>query len=379
MRLERARTQSPVALIVTPQFLPLLGGMERECALLGEELARRGWEPVILTEQLGMDIPRSERIGDIQVHRVRSSPRRSLVVQLRVAGAFALLILRYRRRARFAIVRTTTLPALLVGALKRLRLVGFPTLVTAETGGQDDDVVALARRPLFALSRALVSANDSLNGICQANVDHLHQYGFPSSKITQIPNGIDISPGATRNAPQRVRRFLFLGRIEPAKGVFELLEAFGELRREHEDVELTFAGDGPSCAELRSRCAESGLGEVVRFAGRVPYGQLGDLFDTNDCLVLPSYSEGMPLSVLEAAAHRRVLIVTDVGDIRRLFGERVHICRPRDAADLAAAMRAVVADPQPAADYGEVLATVAIEAVTDRLLERLGVGSQSPK
>ena len=52
MRLERARTQSPVALIVTPQFLPLLGGMERECALLGEELARRGWEPVILTLSL---------------------------------------------------------------------------------------------------------------------------------------------------------------------------------------------------------------------------------------------------------------------------------------------------------------------------------------
>ena len=48
------------ALIVTPQFLPLLGGQERQCALLADALARRGYEPVVITEQLGQDVPRRE-------------------------------------------------------------------------------------------------------------------------------------------------------------------------------------------------------------------------------------------------------------------------------------------------------------------------------
>ena len=189
-----------VALIVTPQYLPLLGGMERECALLAAELRRRGWRPVIVTEQLGLDTPRLEESEGVRVHRIPSSPSRSLAVQLRVAARMAALVFRYRRVAAVAVVRTVTLPAVLVGLLKRLRLIGFPTLATAETGGVADDVVALAERPLFGVSRALVSSHDRLNGICQANVDHLRQYGFPGEKITFVPNDVSLV-AATSAAP----------------------------------------------------------------------------------------------------------------------------------------------------------------------------------
>jgi hypothetical protein len=118
------------ALIVTPQFLPLLGGQERQCALLADALARRGYEPVVITEQLGLDTPRRERIGAAQVIRIPSSPERTLATQLQVAARLLVIMLRHRR-ARFAIVRTYTLPAVAVGLLKALRLIGFPTLVTA--------------------------------------------------------------------------------------------------------------------------------------------------------------------------------------------------------------------------------------------------------
>jgi glycosyltransferase involved in cell wall biosynthesis len=357
-----------VALIVTPQYLPLLGGMERECALLAGELSRRGYSPVIVTEQLGMDVPLFEEADGVTIHRVPSSPQRSLRVQLSVALRMALLVLRYRRRAAFGIVRTTTLPAVLVGLLKKLRLVTFPTLVTAETGGVADDVVALAERPLFGVSRALVSAHDRLNGICQANVDHLREYGFPEEKITFIPNGIDVSAWERSAAPASVRRFLFLGRLDPEKGLFELLESFAAVRAAHPDVELTIAGEGPALERLRSAA-----GEGVSFEGRVPYEDLGALFDRHDCMVLPSYSEGMPLSVLEAAAHRRAMIITDVGDIRRLFGNAITIIPPRDAGALTAAMKEAVEGAPPSASYDEVICKVSIATVTDEILERLGV------
>src|SRR3954447_21995686 len=227
-----------LALIVTPKFLPLLGGMERECALLAGELRRRGQEVGIVTEQLGRDTPLREEADGVRDHREPSSPERSLRVQLAVAARMAWLVMRCRRAA-FGIVRTTTLPAVLVGLLKKLRLIRFPTLVTAETGGVADDVVALAERPLFPVSRWLVSAHDRLNGICQANVHHLREYGFPGEKITFIPNGIDTSAWETTAPPERIRRFLFLGRLHREKGVFELLEAFRSVRSRHPDMTLT--------------------------------------------------------------------------------------------------------------------------------------------
>jgi glycosyltransferase involved in cell wall biosynthesis len=87
-------------------------------------------------------------------------------------------------------------------------------------------------------------------------------------------------------------------------------------------------------------------------------------------MVLPSYSEGMPLSVLEAAAHHRILVATDVGDIRALFGDRVHLCAPRSASALEAAME-VAATAEPAADYADVMARVSIETVAGAILEQL--------
>ena len=94
-----------------------------------------------------------------------------------------------------------------------------------------------------AALRALVSANDVLSGICQDNIDHLRQHGFPARKIVLIGNGIDTTPYASAKAPARVRRLLFLGRIVEQKGVFELLEAFTRVHAERPDVTLTIAGE----------------------------------------------------------------------------------------------------------------------------------------
>ena len=274
-----------------------------------------------------MDVPTTERDGPIEILRIPSSPDRSLGIQLRVAARIAATLIRRRRQVAFAIVRTVTLPALVVGLLKMLRLVSFPTLVTAEIGGDEDDVVALARRPLFGLSRALVSANDRLNGICEANADHFRAHGFPEEKITSIPNGVDTSAWSSAVAPERVRKLLYLGRMDPAKGLFELLDALVAVRAAHAEVTLTVAGSGPVTEEFLARCDALGLGECVTFLGRVPHERVGALLEEHDCLVLPSYSEGMPLSVLEAAVRRRALVVSDVGDMRRLFGDSaVPVC-----------------------------------------------------
>lgn len=359
-----------VALIVTPRYLPFLGGQERECALLAAELKRRGFEPVVITEQLGTSAPRREMTDVGLVVRIPSSPQRTLAVQLRVALRMTIEIVRYRRSAALAIVRTVTLPALVVGLLKATRILTFPTLVTSE---EEHDVQALAERPLFSISRRLVAEHDVLNALGEANLNHLRRNGFPPSKTTLIPNGIDTSAWEESQAPSRIRHFLFLGRIERSKGILELAQAFSEVHKRHPDARLTVAGEGPARDEFQGRVGAMQVADAVDLVGRVPYSELGDLFASVDCLVLPSWSEGMPLSLLEAAAHRRPMIVSDVGDVRATFGDAIRIVPPRDAEALAAAMESALQDPSPSAVYDQVVQRVSITTVVDRMLERLGV------
>ncbi len=171
--------------------------------------------------------------------------------------------------------------------------------------------------------------------------------------------------------PGEVRRFLFLGRVFAAKGLFELIDAVSTLVSEHRDITLTIAGAGPDEQALRQRSSELGIEASVTFAGRVEYEELKDLFAAHDCLVLPSYSEGMPLSVLEAAAHRLVLVVTDVGDMRRLFDGRAFICPPRDVKALTESMRAAIESAEPMADYGPIISEISIKTVARRLVGQL--------
>ena len=79
----------------------------------------------------------------------------------------------------------------------------------------------------------------------------------------------------------------------------------------------------------------------------------------------------MPLSVLEAAARHRALVLSDVGDMGRLFGGRAWVFPPRDVEALAACLAAAMDQPEPKADYGDVLEQVSIEAVAARLASEL--------
>ena len=359
----RARLRRPRAdavLIVTPWYLPLLGGQERQVALLAEELRRRGHEVDVLTERTPPDAPRHEARDGVSVTRVGTSTARGPLTYLRLGLAMGWFLLRRRRRYRFAMVRTLTFPGLLVGLMKRLRLLRYPSLVTAETGGERDDVISLRDYPAWRAFRWVLGGHDVLNAICADNTRHYRELGFPEEKLALIYNGVDTTPYARIEPPQRVRTFGFLGRLHREKGVHELLEAFAQIHAEHPDTRLVIAGSGEEESTLRERA-----GDGVEFAGRVPYEELDGFFRSIDCLVLPSYSEGMPLSVLEAAAHRRAIVATDVSDLRELFGDEIFFAEKRDTRDLQRAMEAAMAGGTPS--YDHVVGRIAIGTVADQL------------
>jgi len=118
--------------------------------------------------------------------------------------------------------------------------------------------------------------------------------------------------------PESQYRFLFVGRIEKVKGIDLLLESMACLKEEALNVHLTVVGRGGMEEWARSFIMERGLGEHVSWMGNVSDETLASLYESSDCVVIPSRSESIPLVFSEALRFNKKLIVTDVGDMGML-------------------------------------------------------------
>lgn len=114
------------------------------------------------------------------------------------------------------------------------------------------------------------------------------------------------------NIPEKATVVTFTGRLLKIKGVYELLEAFKQLNRD--DLYLFYAGDGPELDELKSKANDK-----VVFLGQIDFDHIVSLLESSDIYCLPSVSEGMSTSVLEAVATNTFVITTYNGGARELI------------------------------------------------------------
>jgi len=177
--------------------------------------------------------------------------------------------------------------------------------------------------------------------------------------------------------PDRSRRdsvqFLFLGRINDAKGAFELLDAYRALSATSRTAaRIVFAGDG-RVEELRRRAAEIGPDVVVH--SWLDREECDHLLAASDVLVLPSHHEGVPMAILEAMAYGLPVIATPVGGIPDVIrhGREGLLVEVGNRAALTAALARMVAEPALRMSLGrEARATAESLDVTNygqRLLE----------
>jgi glycosyltransferase involved in cell wall biosynthesis len=145
--------------------------------------------------------------------------------------------------------------------------------------------------------------------------------------VRVIPSGVDVPPevGAEASPPE----VLYAGRLSPEKGVLELVEAA-------HGMNLVVAGDGP----LRKR--------VPGALGFVPHDELDRLYARAAVVACPSRREGFGVACLEAMAHGRPIVATNIGGLRDLVvdGETGLVVPPRDPAALRTALEQLLADPK---------------------------------
>ena len=182
--------------------------------------------------------------------------------------------------------------------------------------------------------------------------EHLRQrdidMGISASKVRTIRNGCNPSVfhladrGAARaelGVDDRAELVLFVGRLDTAKGIEELLEAFAALANRRPNLRLAFVGDGPGGAHLRSKARHLQLEDRIILNGACSSPGVAQWLAAANVLALPSYNEGYPNVVIEALSCGRPVIATNVGGILELVNEESGILiAPRDSRALAGAI-----------------------------------------
>jgi teichuronic acid biosynthesis glycosyltransferase TuaC len=182
--------------------------------------------------------------------------------------------------------------------------------------------------------------------------EHLRQraieMGISASKVRTIRNGCNPSvfhledrsaARAQLAVDDKAELVLFVGRLDTAKGIEELLEAFALLAGRRPNLRLAFVGDGPGGAHLRSKAKHLALEDRITLKGACSSQEVAQWLAAANVLALPSYNEGYPNVVIEALSCGRPVIATNVGGILELVNEESGILiAPRDSRALAGAI-----------------------------------------
>lgn len=212
-------------------------------------------------------------------------------------------------------------------------------------------------------------------------------YGAKPEQVEIVAPGVDrafFSPGSRKGAQSAIGYsggplVLFVGRVQPLKGVDVAVEAVAQLA--NDDAHLMIVG-GASGQEgerevekLNALIAELGIGDRVSFVAPQPHYALSTYYRAANVVIMPSRSESFGLVALEAAACGIPVVAAAVGGLRTLVrdGETGFLIEGRDPADYAAALATILDNPERAAALGAAAAILASRYPWSGLARRLAV------
>jgi len=168
----------------------------------------------------------------------------------------------------------------------------------------------------------------------------------PAGKIVVLPNPVDCRALQMSPAPRReIEMVLFLGWYVASKGVYDLIEALARLRERHPALKATFGGCKETSRVKRAVRARD-LQGVVEVCGWLDKDRVKTLLHACSVLVLPTYTEGIPMVILEAMACGAPIVTCPVGGIPDVVqeGRNVVYVVPGDVQGLTEALHRLLID-----------------------------------
>jgi glycosyltransferase involved in cell wall biosynthesis len=305
---------------------------------------------------LGLDRARFEpHVGTFRPQGMRGDELRTAGVpivhfpvysfQSSAALSSVLQLTRYIRRHNIQLVHSFDAP-LTVYAMPVTRYLTRAVAVSSQRGHRD----------LTPDLRRLVRWTDRMVDGIVVNCEYLKSHLIEDEKVAEplihvCYNGIDLEqfcPAPSIRPPSLPEEALVIGVVcglRPEKGLLTLVDAFALVRPLRQQMKLAFVGSGPVLPELQSRAMQAGIFEDCIWEPAT--AKIAKWLRNFDIFVLPSLSEALSNSLMEAMACGCPVIASDVGGNPELVrdGERGILFEPRNVDSLAEALRRMIEDP----------------------------------
>ncbi len=322
------RLLRPGVCMISPIVTQATGGIQRQILLQSRELDRRGYRVFILQRRdrhlakyLAQDQQRWSHVTflstpDFGENQFHDSP---FLTKLRglafvVLGIFA--VARFRQRIQILHAHQLYSPSLIAFAAKKL--FGMVTVVKVTASGIYGEYQQLQKLPFFKLRKWTFQSLDRVVVLTEDMQSEVRQLGLRPSQISLVPNSVENQPEIDTALPLKASfsrlEVLFCGRLSKEKSLDTLIKALVLLAHDGVSSRLRLVGGdhgGRADSEhLRSLCAQLPDDVEVEFSGHQE--NVRPFYLSSDVFVLPSLSEGMSNSLLEAMAYGLVCIVSDI-------------------------------------------------------------------
>jgi|WetSurMetagenome_2_1015567.scaffolds.fasta_scaffold184002_1 glycosyltransferase involved in cell wall biosynthesis len=337
--------------MVSTFYPPHIGGIEYHVENLSKELVKKGHKVTVLTSALS-EMPLSTMSPHgIEIIRVKTCfPFAKIYPPIGNQGFvlnFDYVLKKLINSRNIDIVHAhghhyymtwkTICAAKKIGVPVVLTLHGLDTLSRCNPVAKIGEKIF--NRTIFRQELKYVSA---LIGLTPRITENAKKYGFVAKGSFSIPNGVNLSVFDSNIEKKFLYRqkygldlsktiVLFIGRFSQVKGVCELAEAAKKVVRKNDQVFFIFVGGGPLASELRK--ALKPISAYSKIFDWTPENVIHEFYIASNIFVLPSKSEALPLTVLEAMAARLKIVATNVGGIPEIlqnypYKTSINKCRP---------------------------------------------------
>lgn len=217
------------------------------------------------------------------------------------------------------------------------------------------ETYTLANRMLLRVfTRHAVRNATQLIAVSQYTKDDVvRTYGRSPSDITVVHHGVAREHFQKFEEREEVRRryqlperyILFVGAIQPRKNITGLVTAFEELKRSEPTVHLVVVGGGTwKAAPILARIEASPVRDSMHLLRRVPRSELSAIYQMASVFILPSFSEGFGMPVLEAMASGTPVIASNTSTLPEVAGDAALLVPPSKPSVIAEAMLRILRD-----------------------------------
>jgi len=331
--------------LVSDWYYPKLGGVAVHMHDLALHLRSLGHEVAIITNDRDTGKEAELKEAGIDLIKVPGYTLGSVGINMSVFSRSATTMIPYIRDYEVVHGQHAFTP-LALKAVSAGRKIGKATLITTHSiNYENSPAIRAIARVTFPYFRYHLRNPHRIIAVSRASKCFIRR--FTRVPVEVVQNGVNVGffdiPISKDEAKEKLglgeKVVLYVGRLEPRKGVSTLINAM-----KHVDGTLLIAGQGSMLPLLRERAKLLGIGNRVRFLGMVEYSKLPLLYRASDVFVLPSLSEAFGIVLLEAMASGTPVIGTSVGGIPEIIDGCGLLVPPGNSKELARAINFVLSN-----------------------------------